>query len=136
MTVAAVIIAGMVLLAGLFAGFKAISQSSNYGLQLGKEVNEEYPRMRDNGREFKNDGVLTALAIFPDGDKKKNLRVSQLYVTKKGDSTVLQKEDIRVTEDLAAYPLRLKNLAWPSGEYTLYFKVGQEIEESIDFILK
>lgn len=130
------IIIPVIILVGIFAAFKTFSQNTKYDLQLGTEQHDEFPKMVDHGTEFKNDATLTAMAIFPDGDKKKNLLRAQLFVTRKDETTVLQKEDIRVYFDLAAYPMRLENLQWPSGAYTLYFKLGLEIEKSMDFILK
>lgn len=125
-----------VILISFLGAFKTFSQNTKYDLQLGTEQHNEFPKMVDHGTEFKNDATLTAMAIFPDGDKKKNLLRAQLSVTRKGEITVLQKEDIRVHFDLAAYPMRLENLQWPPGEYTLYFRIGQETEKSLDFTLK
>lgn len=129
------LVVSFVFIAGFLAVFYLTEQNRSYDLQLGKSTSDEFPKLTDHGTEFKNDSTLIALAIFPDKKYKKNLLGANLYVTEKGEVAVLQTEKIRVTEDLAAYEMRLKNLKWPSGEYTLHFKVGTELVKSIDFVL-
>lgn len=90
--------------------------------------------MNDHSDHFKNNAVLIAMAIYP--DKKESLRQAQLYVTKRGDSEILQVQKERETADLAAFEMRLKNLKWEPGEYTLYFKRGLEIQMKLDFKLE
>lgn len=126
----------IILIAGFLGIFHFTGQNKTYDLQLGKSISHEFPKIIDDGTEFMNDSTLIALAVFPDGKYKKNLLRAHLYVTGKGDTAVLQEEYIRVTEDLAGYEMRLKNLKWPPGEYTLYFKVGTVLEKSIDFLLR
>lgn len=130
------LVVSFVFIAGFLAVFYLTEQNRSYDLQLGKSTSDEFPKLTDHGTEFKNDTTLIALAIFPDKKYKKNLLGANLYVTEKGEVAVLQTEKIRVTEDLAAYEMRLKNLNWPSGEYTLHFKVGTELVKSIDFVLR
>ncbi|WP_198524675.1 hypothetical protein [Paenibacillus phocaensis] len=90
--------------------------------------------MNDNSDHFQNNAVLIAMAIYP--DKKESLRQAQLYVTKRGDSEILQVQKERETADLAAFEMRLKNLEWEPGEYTLYFKRGLIIQMKLDFTLE
>ncbi|MDU4697724.1 MAG: hypothetical protein E6Y08_18115 [Paenibacillus sp.] len=110
------------------------ARNTKYDLQLGHVPNQEFPRINDSSDYFKNNGRLIAMAIYP--DKKESLRQAQLYVTKRGDSEVLQVEKTRETADLAAFEMRLKNLEWGPGEYTLYFKRGLDIQMKLDFTLE
>lgn len=130
------IVVPVIMLVVLIGIFKLTSQNTIYDLQLGKKTSDEFPKIIDKGTDFQNNSTLIALAIFPDKDYKKNLMRAQLYVTRKGDTNELQKEYIRVTEDLAAHEMRLDNLKWPPGEYTIYFKTGSELVKSVDFSLR
>lgn len=108
--------------------------NKTYDLQLGHVQNQESPKMNDHYDHFKNDQQLIAMAIYP--DKKEALRQAQLYVTQKGSSEVLQVEKWIERADLAAMEMRMKNLDWAPGEYTLYFKRGLDIQKSLDFTLE
>ncbi|WP_339818477.1 hypothetical protein MKZ15_22935 [Paenibacillus sp. FSL R7-0216] len=114
--------------------YPQLGRNTKYDLQLGHVPNQEFARMNDHSDHFKNNAVLIAMAIYP--DKKESLRQAQLYVTKRGDSEVLQVQKERETADLAAFEMRLKNLEWGPGEYTLYFKRGLEIQMKLDFTLE
>ncbi|MDU2240447.1 MAG: hypothetical protein E7E23_07680 [Paenibacillus sp.] len=110
------------------------ARNTKYDLQLGHVPNQEFAKMNDHSDHFKNNAVLIAMAIYP--DKKESLRQAQLYVTKRGDSEILQVQKERETADLAAFEMRLKNLQWEPGEYTLYFKRGLDIQMKLDFTLE
>ncbi|GIP47777.1 hypothetical protein J53TS2_13680 [Paenibacillus sp. J53TS2] len=114
--------------------YPQLGRNTKYDLQLGHVPNQEFARMNDHSDHFKNNAVLIAMAIYP--DKKESLRQAQLYVTKRGDSEVLQVQKERETADLAVFEMRLKNLEWGPGEYTLYFKRGLEIQMKLDFTLE
>ncbi|MNP45835.1 hypothetical protein D3C76_1397880 [compost metagenome] len=113
--------------------FKYYVKNDSYDLQLGYSQNQELPGLVDNGTKFENKKTLIALAIYP--DKKNSLGQAQIYVTKKGDSKILQTEQIREYADLAAFEMRMSNLKWGKGEYTLYFKRGENIVKQLDFVL-
>lgn len=113
--------------------YSNLATNKNYDLQLGFSQNQEFTKMNDSANKFKNNAQLIAMAIYP--DKKDSLLQAQLYVTKRGDSEILQLEKMRETSDLAAFEMRLKNLEWDNGEYTLYFKRGLNIQKSLDFTL-
>lgn len=113
--------------------FKNYVKNDSYDLQLGFSQNQELPGLVDNGTKFENKKTLIALAIYP--DKKNSLGQAQIYVTKKGDSKILQTEQIREYADLAAFEMRMSNLKWGKGEYTLYFKRGENIVKQLDFVL-
>ncbi|GAA0135174.1 hypothetical protein YSY43_20140 [Paenibacillus sp. YSY-4.3] len=114
--------------------FSNLTTNSNYDLQLGFTQNHELPKINDSSNNFINSAPLTAIAIYP--DKKESLLQAQLYVTKHGESEILQQEKMRETNDLAAFEMKLNNLEWEKGEYTLYFKRGLDIQESLDFTLR
>ncbi len=114
--------------------YPTLVRNTKYDLQLGFVQNQEFPRINDLSDHFKNEARLIAMAIYP--DKKESLRQAQLYVTKRGDSEILQVENMRETADLAAFEMRLNNLQWEPGEYTLYFKRGTDIQKKLDFTLE
>lgn len=114
--------------------FQFLTINKEYDLQLGHTQNQESPKMNDHSNHFINKSPLIALAIYP--DKKEKLTQAQLYITKRGDSEILQVEKMRETPDLAAFEMRLKNLDWEPGEYTLYFKRGLNIQKKLDFTLE
>ncbi|CAM4197224.1 hypothetical protein U9M73_16945 [Paenibacillus phoenicis] len=114
--------------------YPTLVRNTKHDLQLGFIQNQEFPRINDHSDHFKNNAGLIAMAIYP--DKKESLRQAQLYVTKRGDSEILQVEKMRETADLAAFEMRLKNLQWEPGEYTLYFKRGSDIQMKLDFTLE
>lgn len=109
--------------------FKYYVKNDSYDLQLGFSQNQELPGLVDNGTKFENKKTLIALAIYP--DKKNSLGQAQIYVTKKGDSKILQIEQIREYADLAAFEMKMHNLKWGNGEYTLYFKRGENIVSNL-----
>ncbi|WP_059050268.1 hypothetical protein [Paenibacillus senegalimassiliensis] len=129
--IALILICVSILAINLYHG---LISNKTYDLQLGHNPNQELPKMDDDGVSFKNDTRLIAMAIYP--DKKEQILQAQLYVTKRGESRVLQVEKMRETADLAAFEMRLRNLSWEPGEYTIYFKRGTEIQLSLDFTLK
>lgn len=114
--------------------FSNLTTNSNYDLQLGFTQNNEFPKINDTSNNFINSAPLIALAIYP--DKKESLLQAQLYVTKRGESEILQQEKMRESDDLASFEMRLHNLEWEKGEYTLYFKRGLDIQKSLDFTLR
>ncbi|MBM6996093.1 hypothetical protein IM700_010595 [Paenibacillus sp. DXFW5] len=114
--------------------YPQLVRNTKYDLQLGHTPNPEFARINDHSDHFVNNAGLIAMAIYP--DKKESLRQAQLYVTKRGDREVLQVQKERETADLAAFEMRLKNLKWEPGEYTLYFKRGLEIQMKLDFTLE
>lgn len=113
--------------------FSDLTTNSNYDLQIGFTQNHELPKINDSSNNFINSAPLTALAIYP--DKKDSLLQAHLYVTKHGESEILQQEKMREANDLAAFEMKLHNLEWEEGDYTLYFKRGLNIQKSLDFTL-
>ncbi|WP_059041422.1 hypothetical protein [Paenibacillus rubinfantis] len=114
--------------------YPILARNTKYDLQIGYTQNQEFPKINDHSDHFKNNAQLIAMAIYP--DKKESLRQAQLYVTKRGDSEILQVENMRETADLAAFEMRLNNLQWEPGEYTLYFKRGTDLQMKLDFTLE
>lgn len=110
-----------------------LSKNTEYDLQLGYATNQELPKISATSDHFKNTSPLVAMAIYP--DHKESLHQAQIYVTRRGDSSILQSEKMSETADLAAFEMRLKNMEWKSGEYTLYFKRGAVTQKSLDFTL-
>lgn len=113
--------------------FSNLTANRSYDLQLGWTSNHELPKINDSSDRFINHAPLTAIAIYP--DQKESLLQAQLYVTKRGEGEILQQESMRETEDLAAFEMRLHNLEWEKGDYTLHFKRGLNIQKSLDFTL-
>ncbi|MGG4553867.1 hypothetical protein [Paenibacillus humicus] len=111
-----------------------LTTNNSYDLQLGFTSNHELPKINDSSDRFINHAPLTAIAIYP--DQKESLLQAQLYVTKRGESEILQQESMRETEDLAGFEMRLHNLEWEKGDYTLHFKRGLDIQKSLDFTLR
>ncbi|GAA0135186.1 hypothetical protein YSY43_20260 [Paenibacillus sp. YSY-4.3] len=114
--------------------FSNLTTNSSYDLQLGFTANHEFPKINGSSNDFMNTAPLTAIAIYP--DQKESLFQAQLYITKRGDKEILQQEKMRETSDLAAFEMRLHNLDWEKGDYTLYFQRGLDIQESLDFTLR
>lgn len=129
-----ILIPGIILIVLSINIFLFLGSNKTYDLQLGHIQNQELPKMNDHSDHFNNDRQLISMAIYP--DKKEALRQAQLYVTRRGDSEVLQVEKWIERADLAAMEMRMKNLDWEPGEYTLYFKRGLDIQKSLDFTLE
>ncbi len=106
----------------VLSNFSFFTENTGYDLQLGHTPNQEFPRINDKSDHFSNTEPLVAMAIYP--DKKERLLQAQLYVTRSGDTEILQAEKMRETAELAAFEMRLRNLEWEPGEYTLFFKRG------------
>lgn len=114
--------------------YYSLLEDQKYDIQLGTIQNQEFPKINDHSNHFRNNKQLIVMAIYL--DKLNESLPAHLYITKRGDSLILQEKKLKESRDLASIEMRLQNLEWELGEYTIYFKRGQEVVKTFDFLLE
>lgn len=131
----ALIIFGILVLVICSYSYSRTSQRT-YDLQVGQNRNFQQPGIIDQKYIYKNDQQLWAVIIYPDNNYRNSVTESKIYVTKKGETNIIQEKNIKETNDLAADEVPLHNKDWENGEYSVYFEREHRIVKKVDFKLE